>query len=195
MTATPTPPPTSTSAAVPGLRPSDGSAAGRGDAAAVPRVVVMGVSGCGKSTVGALLAARLGVPFIDADDLHPPGNVAKMTAGVPLTDDDRWPWLRLVGRALADASTGGVVACSALRRAYRDVLREAAPDVRFVHLTGTREQLASRLSHRLDHFMPATLLDTQLATLEAPGDDEGAVVLDVASTPAALVELAARALA
>ena len=175
MTATPATPPTT--------------------AAGAPRVVVMGVSGCGKSTVGALLAARLGVPFVDADDLHPQSNVAKMAAGVPLTDEDRWPWLRLVGQSLADAPAGEVVACSALRRAYRDVLREAAPDVRFVHLAGTREQLASRLSHRLHHFMPATLLDTQLATLEAPGDDEGAVVLDVSSTPAALAEQAARALA
>lgn len=194
MPATPPTRPTAGTTPVP-PRPSGDRLTAPADVAAPPRVVVMGVSGCGKSTVGALLAARLGVPFLDADDLHPRSNVDKMAAGVPLTDEDRWPWLRLVGQALAEAPAGAVVACSALRRAYRDVLREAAPGVRFVHLAGTREQLAARLSHRLDHFMPAALLDTQLATLEVPGDDEGAVVLDVSSTPAALAEQAARALA
>ncbi|GAA3803066.1 gluconokinase, GntK/IdnK-type [Cellulomonas soli] len=161
---------------------------------AAPRVVVMGVSGCGKSTVGALLAERLGVPFLDADDLHPRSNVDKMAAGVPLTDEDRLPWLRLVGEALAEAPAGAVVACSALRRGYRDVLREAAPEVRFVHLAGTREQLAARLTSRVDHFMPAALLDSQLATLEPLTPDEDPVLLDIALAPAELAEQAARAL-
>ena len=140
--------------------------------------VVMGVSGCGKSTVGALLADRLGVPFLDADDLHPAGNLAKMAHGTPLDDADRWPWLRLVGLALAAHPDGAVVACSALRRAYRDLLRDAVPGLRFVHLVGTREQPASRMGARERHFMPVSLLDTQLATLEPLGGDEAGVVLD-----------------
>ncbi len=144
------------------------------------RIVVMGVSGCGKSTIGSLLADRLGVPFLDADDLHPPANRAKMAAGVPLTDEDRWPWLRLVGAELASASGGIVVACSALRRAYRDLLRSFVPDVYFVHLVCSREQLESRLSHRVDHFMPLGLLDSQLATLEPLRAEEGGVTLDCA---------------
>ncbi|NUU16391.1 gluconokinase [Cellulomonas humilata] len=147
----------------------------------------MGVSGCGKSTVGSLLADRLGVPFLDADSLHPPANLAKMAGGVPLTDADRWPWLRLVGASLAAAPDGTVVACSALRRAYRDVLREAAPDVRFVHLVGTRAQLSARMSAREGHFMPASLLDTQLATLEPLGPDEQGIALDCTLDPADLV--------
>ncbi len=155
------------------------------------RIVVMGVSGCGKSTVGALLAVRLGVPFVDADDLHPPANVAKMAAGIPLTDDDRWPWLRLVGAELASASDGLVVACSALRYAYRDVLRSFVPDVYFVHLAGPREVLASRLSHRVHHFMPLALLDSQLSTLEPLRADELGVTLDL-TLPAD--ELARRAM-
>ncbi|WP_421733921.1 gluconokinase [Cellulomonas sp.] len=154
------------------------------------RVVVMGVSGCGKSTVGSLLADRLGVPFLDADSLHPPANLAKMAGGVPLTDADRWPWLRLVGSALAGAPDGTVVACSALRRAYRDVLREAAPDVRFVHLVGTHAQLSARMSSREGHFMPASLLDTQLATLEPLEPDEQGIALDCTLDPAELVQKA-----
>jgi gluconokinase len=148
-----------------------------------PRVVVMGASGSGKSTVGWLLARLLGVPFVDADGLHPPANVAKMAAGTPLTDDDRRPWLRLVGAELARSPAGAVVACSALRRSYRDLVREAAPDAVLVHLDGTREQLASRLATRLDHFMPASLLDSQLSTLEPLGADEAGVVLDVTASP------------
>lgn len=155
-------------------------------------VVVMGVSGCGKSTVGALLADRLGVPFLDADSLHPPANLAKMARGVPLDDADRRPWLRLVGAALAAADGGAVVACSALRRSYRDVLREAAPDLRFVHLVGTREALAARMRSREGHFMPVSLLDTQLASLEPLEPDEPAVELDCMLDPAALAQSAAR---
>src|SRR6218665_707928 len=147
----------------------------------------MGVSGCGKSTVGPVLAHRLGVPFLDADSLHPPANLAKMSAGVPLDDEDRWPWLRLVGAALAASPDGTVAACSALRRAYRDLLRSFAPDLRFVHLVGTRDELAARMSERQDHFMPVALLDTQLATLEPLGDDEAGLELDCTLDPASIV--------
>ncbi|WP_235518352.1 gluconokinase [Cellulomonas sp. Leaf334] len=149
-------------------------------------VVVMGVSGCGKSTVGALLADRLGVPFLDADSLHPPENLAKMADGTPLDDADRRPWLRSVGRELAAFPDGAVVACSALRRAYRDLLRDTVPGLRFVHLVGTREQLAARMRDRAGHFMPVSLLDTQLATLEPLGADEPGTVLDCSLPPAAL---------
>ncbi|GIG20433.1 gluconokinase [Cellulomonas chitinilytica] len=155
-------------------------------------VVVMGVSGCGKSTVGSLLADRLGVPFLDADSLHPPANVARMAAGVPLTDEDRWPWLRLVGDAMASRPAGAVVACSALRRSYRDLLRASVPDLRLVHLVGTREQLAARMRARERHFMPVSLLDTQLATLEPLGADEHGVELDCARDPAGLAAHAVR---
>jgi gluconokinase len=158
----------------------------------VDSVVVMGVSGSGKSTDGQALAARLGIPFTDGDDLHPAANLRKMTDGIPLTDADRWPWLDAVGAVLAEGAH--VVACSALRRAYRDRLRAAA---RFdlVYLHGTRELLAERLGHRTGHFMPATLLDSQLATLEAPGPDEHPIALDVARPVDELVEDALRALA
>ncbi len=142
-----------------------------------PLIVVMGVSGSGKSTVGVLVAERVGVPFIDADDLHPAANVAKMSAGQPLDDGDRWPWLAAVGDALAAASESGlVIACSALKRSYRDAIRDRAPSAVFVHLHGERELLAQRLGLRVGHFMPGSLLDSQLATLEPPGDDEGVTV-------------------
>jgi carbohydrate kinase (thermoresistant glucokinase family) len=150
----------------------------------------MGVSGSGKSTVGSMLAQRLGVPFVDADGLHPAGNIAKMAAGIPLTDDDRWPWLARVGEVLA-APEGVVVACSALRFDYRAVLRHHAPDAVVVHLDGTRDQLAARMAARLDHFMPPSLLDTQLATLEVLRADEAGVVLDIASPPDRIVADAA----
>jgi gluconokinase len=139
-------------------------------------IVVMGVSASGKSTVGAALADELGVPFIDGDDLHPASNVEKMASGIPLTDDDRRPWLDAVGEALARGPV--VVACSALRRAYRDRLRSAAPAMRIVYLHGSRRLLAERMGHR-DHFMPIALLDSQLATLEEPAPDEAAIALDV----------------
>lgn len=148
-----------------------------------PRVVVMGVSGSGKSTIGWMLARLLDVPFVDADALHPRSNVAKMASGVPLTDDDRWPWLRLVGAELVGSPAGAVVACSSLRRSYRDVLRETAPGTVFVHLDGTREELAARMAVRLDHFMPVSLLDTQLATLQPLAQEEPGVTLDLAGTP------------
>lgn len=154
-----------------------------------PLVVVMGVSGSGKSTVGELVAERLGIPFADADDLHPESNVAKMSSGLPLTDEDRWPWLAAVGDALAEASaTGLVMACSALRRAYRDAILERAPGAVFVLLHGSRELLAERIGGREGHFMPTTLLDSQLATLEHFDHDEPGHVVDIAGTPDELAE-------
>lgn len=142
-------------------------------------LVVMGVSGSGKSTVGAALAQRLRVPFADADDLHPPENIAKMSAGQALDDDDRYPWLDAVGRWLADHPDGGVMGCSALKRKYRDQLRRHAPGLRFLLLEGTREVIEARQASRPGHFMPASLLDSQFATLEPLAPDEDGVVLDV----------------
>lgn len=145
-----------------------------------PQVTVMGVSGSGKTTVGAALAQRLGVPFADADDFHSAGNVATMSAGVPLDDLDRLPWLRAIGRWLADhAECGAVVSCSALRRSYRDVLREAAPMLVFVHLAGSKPTVARRVAGRPGHFMPAALVDSQFATLEPLDSAERGVTLDL----------------
>jgi len=141
-------------------------------------VVVMGVCGCGKTTVGRVVAEEAGWPFLDADDFHPAANVAKMRAGTPLTDDDRWPWLeRLADEMTAINARGGhaVLACSALRQAYRDRMMRAG-DVRFVHLKGDRKTIAPRLAGRAGHYMPATLLDSQLATLEEP---RNAIVVDI----------------
>jgi gluconokinase len=137
----------------------------------------MGVSGSGKSTVGAALARALSVPFVDADALHPEANRLKMAAGVPLDDADRAPWLDLVATQLAAGPI--VVACSALTRAYRDRLRESAPELALVFLHGTAAQLAPRLAGRAHEYMPVTLLASQLATLEPPADDEHAIRLDV----------------
>lgn len=146
------------------------------------RVIVMGVSGCGKTTIGDLVARELGVPFLDGDSLHPVENVAKMAAGTPLTDEDRWPWLATVGTELANAGDGGMVlACSALRRSYRDAIRAQAPDTIFLHLHGSRAVLGQRLEGRSGHFMPATLLESQLATLEPLEADEAGIVVDIAA--------------
>lgn len=145
-----------------------------------PLLVAMGVSGSGKTTVGVALARRLRVPFADADDFHSQANIAKMSAGIPLDDADRWPWLRAVGQWLAaHAEHGGVMSCSALHRRYRDVLRDAAPTVRFVHLDGSIKVMRRRLAGRTGHFMPASLIDSQFAALEPLGADEPGMVLDV----------------
>jgi carbohydrate kinase (thermoresistant glucokinase family) len=147
-----------------------------------PLVVVMGVSGAGKSTVGEMLATALGIPFVDADALHPAENVALMAAGTPLTDEDRWPWLASVGNALAlgrTEGTGMVMACSALRRVYRDAILERAPGTIFVLLHSSREVLHARTLGRTGHFMPPSLLDSQLATLEHLDPDERGFVVDV----------------
>lgn len=141
----------------------------------MPAIVMMGVSGSGKSVVGAALAAALGVPFADGDDLHPRANVEKMRAGVPLADEDRWPWLDRCGAWLAEHDGGGVLACSALRRSYRDRLRTHASSVRFVELDVDEAVLTDRLARRTGHFMPASLLASQLATLEPLADDEPGV--------------------
>jgi gluconokinase len=151
----------------------------------------MGVSGAGKTLVGTLLAGALGVTFLEGDDLHPADNVRRMAQGIPLTDDDRRGWLASIAARLAEArrtDTGLVVACSALKRAYRDVLRRADPDIRFVHLTGDPALIARRLSQRAEHFMPATLLGSQLATLEPPTPEEHAWTFDLADTPESIVD-------
>jgi gluconokinase len=142
-------------------------------------IVVMGVSGSGKSTVGAALAQRLRVPFADADDFHPPANIAKMTAGHPLNDDDRRPWLESIGEWLAEHVDGGIMSCSALKHAYRDQLREHCPSVEFLHLAGTPEVIGRRQASRPGHFMPASLLASQFETLEPLTADERGVVIDV----------------
>jgi gluconokinase len=139
----------------------------------------MGVSGSGKSTVGAALAQRLRVPFGDGDDLHPPANVAKMTAGQPLNDDDRYPWLEAIGKWLADHHDGGVMSCSALKRKYRDQLRRHCADVEFLHLSGSPEVISKRQASRPGHFMPASLLQSQFATLEPLEPDEHGIAIDV----------------
>jgi gluconokinase len=142
-------------------------------------IVVMGVSGSGKSTVGAALAQRLGVPFADADDFHPPANIAKMTSGHPLNDDDRRPWLDSIGVWLAEHVEGGVMSCSALKRAYRDQLRDHCPGAEFLHLAGTPEVIGRRQASRPGHFMPASLLASQFETLEPLAADEHGIAIDV----------------
>lgn len=148
----------------------------------------MGVSGSGKSTVGAALARRLNVPFVDADTLHPPANIAKMTAGEPLNDDDRYPWLDIVGAWLADHRGGGVVSCSALKRKYRDQLRAHCPPVVFLHLRGSPELIGGRLAARAGHFMPVALLRSQFDALEPLGDDEAGLTVDVGQPVDAIVD-------
>jgi carbohydrate kinase (thermoresistant glucokinase family) len=155
------------------------------------RVVVMGVSGCGKSTVAAALAQRIHARYVEGDALHPTRNVEKMAAGVALNDDDRAPWLLRIADELSQARQANqalVVTCSALKRKYRDVLRQGASDVRFVHLHGDVAVLEQRMQARQGHYMPASLLKSQLATLEPPGEDESPIVVDVAHATEAQVQ-------
>jgi gluconokinase len=161
-------------------------------------VVVMGVSGCGKSSVGAQLAAALGVDYVEGDALHPPDNIARMRSGTPLTDDDRRGWLQTLAERLAQAQAAGsglVLACSALKRSYRDVLRSGAPGLRLVHLHGSRELLGQRVASRSGHYMPPSLLDSQLATLEPPAADEAALVIDIEATTEQIVATVHHAMA
>lgn len=160
-------------------------------------LVVMGVAGCGKSTVAALLAERTGRPFAEGDAMHPPENVAKMTAGHPLTDADRLPWLELVAEwvhARLDAGGSGIVTCSALKRSYRQRISRGRRGVVFAYLAGDRALIAGRLAVREGHFMPARLSDSQFAELEEPGPDEPAVRVDVGQAPAVVAEQIARRL-
>ncbi|MFF8846143.1 gluconokinase [Streptomyces sp. NPDC015127] len=158
-------------------------------------VVVMGVAGTGKTTIGPLLAATLGVPYAEGDDFHPPANIAKMSAGIPLDDDDRRPWLDAIGAWAHDrAGHGGVVSSSALKRMYRDRLRAAAPGIVFLHLTGDRALIERRMTERKGHFMPTALLDSQFATLQPLGDDEAGVAVDVSGSPEEITERAVAAL-
>lgn len=161
-------------------------------------IVVMGVSGSGKTTISALLAGRLHWEFEDADDFHPPANVAKMRNGVPLTDEDRWPWLRAIAAWIdktRQAGGHGVVACSALKRSYRDVLiGDGRPDVRLVYLKGAATLIAKRQAARQGHFMPTGLMKSQFEALEEPGSDERPIVVPVSHRPRAMVEEIAAAL-
>lgn len=162
----------------------------RGTAVKPLRIVVMGVSGSGKSTLAQALAKALNLHFVEGDALHPPRNVQRMAAGIALTDADRHGWLQAVADQLGHvtAGTGGVVvACSALKRSYRDLLRAAAPDLRLVFLHGSTALLGARLATRVGHYMPASLLQSQLATLEPPTPDEHPIALDIARPPAELV--------
>ncbi len=160
-------------------------------------LVVMGVAGSGKTTVAVLLARRLGWTFAEADDFHPEANVTKMAAGIPLDDDDRAPWLAQMARWTSQmdaAGTNTVVTCSALRRAYRDVLAAAAGEVRFVHLTGDPALIGERIASRTGHFMPASLLPSQLAALEPLQPDEAGVEVPIGLAPEAVVDQALAAL-
>ena len=150
-------------------------------------VVVMGVAGSGKSTVGRALADRLGLAYVDADDLHSHASVAKMSGGLPLDDADRAPWLASVGRWLSERD-GGVAACSALRRRYRDAIRETAPDAVFVHLSARLDLVSGRVSARPDHFMPVDLVESQYAALEPLEADEDGLTVDAGQAVDAIVD-------
>jgi carbohydrate kinase (thermoresistant glucokinase family) len=153
-------------------------------------LVVMGVSGSGKTTVAEKLAAELGVEFLEGDKLHPRANVEKMKSGTPLTDDDRWPWLEAIATRIDEwraQGKGGVITCSALKRTYRAVLVGERPQVRVVYLKGSRELIHRRMAARRGHFMPVGLLDSQFATLQEPGPDERPIVADIGSAPAEIV--------
>jgi gluconokinase len=161
-------------------------------------VLVMGVSGSGKTTIGEAFARRAGWPFLDGDRMHSPANVAKMAAGIPLDDADRQPWLAEIAEWIAKrraVGEHGVVACSALKRSYRDLLRRADPDLRVLYLKGDREQLETRLAQRRNHFFPAALLDAQLADLEEPNPDEDPRVVHIGGSVADTVDAVEQALA
>jgi len=154
-------------------------------------LVVMGVSGCGKTTVGTLLAARLGWPYEEGDSLHPKANVEKMASGHPLTDDDRWPWLEKVAEWSEDrlaAGENGVITCSALKRSYRDVINRGRLGIEFVYLQGEKQLIAERMAARHGHFMPLSLLDSQFADLEEPGDDEPGIRVHIGPAPETIVD-------
>lgn len=161
--------------------------------------VVMGVSGSGKTSIGSGLARELDVEYVEGDAYHPPENVALMAAGTPLTDENRKGWLAALAARIAEAKRAGVglvVTCSALKRSYRDILRSGAPDVRFIFLKGSRELIGERITNRRGHFMPPSLLDSQLATLEEPSPDEHAWVCDITLAPETIIaDLTARATA
>lgn len=154
-------------------------------------IVLMGVSGSGKSTIGAGLSRRLGWPFRDADSFHPPANVEKMSRGVPLTDDDRWPWLDAIAQWIdqqREAGEPGIVSCSALKAAYRQRIVGARRDVQLVYLKGNLSLIGQRLRARKHHFMPASLLQSQFATLEEPGPGEGALEISIAMPPRRIID-------
>ena len=161
-------------------------------------VIIMGVSSSGKTTTASMLSERLGWPFRDADSFHPPANVEKMSRGVPLTDDDRMPWLAAIAAWIQDRiakGEHGIVTCSALKRAYREILVDGRPEVRLVYLRGSHDLIAARLAMRRGHFMPPGLLDSQFAALQEPMEDEHPIVLDIAARPEALAHSALEALA
>lgn len=154
----------------------------------MPMVLVMGVSGSGKTTVGAMLAGRLGWTYAEADDFHPPANVEKMHKGIPLTDEDRRPWLLATAQWMSEQAGPGVVTSSALKRKYRDLLRTARPDLRLVYLEGSRELIGARMAARHGHFFPKELLDSQFRDLEPPTADEHPLVVSVDGRPERIVE-------
>src|SRR5665213_781523 len=154
-------------------------------------VIVMGVSGCGKSTIGEMLASHLGWEYQDGDDFHPASNVEKMHNGIPLTDDDRWPWLDAIAAWIDKARTSGdhgVIACSALKRRYRDILIGDRPDVRLIYLKGDESLIARRVSTRHEHFMPPALLHSQFEALEEPGPKENPVIVSIEPRPNEIVQ-------
>lgn len=154
-----------------------------------PIAIIMGVAGSGKTAVGGRLAERLGVPYVDGDDLHPQANIDKMSAGHPLDDDDRRPWLITIGEWLHDhRETGAVATCSALRRSYRDLLRRSCPGAPFIHLAGSRDLIVERVSGREGHFMPASLVDSQFDTLEPLEPDEPGITVEVTATVDEIVD-------
>jgi carbohydrate kinase (thermoresistant glucokinase family) len=164
---------------------------GRPIAGRATAIVLMGVSGAGKTTIGSRLAQRLHRSLIEGDSLHPPQNIEKMSRGTPLADEDRMPWLKAIAARIDDARRAGqpiVVTCSALKRIYRTALMNGHQDVCFVYLRGARELIARRLAARVDHFMPPSLLDSQFAALQEPGSDEPTIVVPIDATPDEIVD-------